>query len=121
MMTSPSNNTMSDRRQFPRLAAPLFAQPARMRRVSKVLDASLGGVRIYSDDEYMVDDPLDLELFLRDGRSVKCMARVAWTHKLPKGGVARFEVGLAFIDLQPDTLELLKTVLVDDDGGPDKQ
>lgn len=127
-MTSPSNNAMSDRRRFPRLAAPLFARPARMRRVDKqwdqqqqVLDASLGGVRIYSDDEHAVNKPLDLELILRDGTSVLCTARVAWLQKLPKGAVALFEVGLAFTEVKPEAMELLKTVLVDDDGDPDKQ
>ena len=124
-MTSQNNNPMSDRRRFPRLAAPLFARPARMRRIDKqwdqqqpVLDASLGGVRIYSDDEHKVNKPLDLELILRDGTSVLCTARVAWTHALPKGGVARFEVGLAFTDVKPDAMELLKTVLVEDETDP---
>jgi hypothetical protein len=119
---------MSDRRRFPRLAAPLFARPARMRRVDKqwdqqqqVLDASLGGIRIYSDDRHEVNKTLDLELILRDGSSVLCTARVAWLHELPKGGVALFEVGLAFTDVKPDALALLKTVLVDDDGDLNKQ
>ncbi len=115
-MTSPSNNAMSDRRRFPRLAAPLFARDVRNRRADKqqVLDASLGGVRIYSDEEYKVDKALDLELFLRDGSSVQCTARVAWLSKLPAATPARFEVGLAFTDVNPDAMELLKTVLVED-------
>lgn len=116
------NDSPSDRRRFPRLAAPLYARPARLRRVDRqqVLDASLGGVRIYSDDRFDEKMPLELDLFLKDGTSLSCMARVAWTKKLPEGGVARFELGLAFTDASPDMLDQLKTVLVpEDEGSPD--
>lgn len=85
-----------------------------MRR-QQVLDASLGGIRIYSDDDYKVNSPLELNLFLKDGTSLRCDARVAWTKTLPKGGDAVYEVGLAFTDIAPDALELLKTVLVPED------
>ncbi|MFP2912406.1 PilZ domain-containing protein [Pyxidicoccus sp. 3LFB2] len=119
-----TNDSPSERRRFPRLAAPLYARPARLRRVDhkqqQVLDASLGGIRIYSDDEYKVNSPLELDLFLKDGTSLRCDARVAWTKPVPKGVDARFEVGLAFTDVSDDVLEKLKTVLVpDDEGGPD--
>jgi hypothetical protein len=116
------SNSPSDRRRFPRLAAPLYARPARLRRVDRqqVLDASLGGIRIYSDDEYTKDSPLELDLFLKDGTSLSCMARVAWMLKLPADAVARFEVGLAFTDVSPDALDQLKTVLVpEEEGSPD--
>ncbi|WP_240360047.1 PilZ domain-containing protein [Pyxidicoccus caerfyrddinensis] len=117
------SDSPSDRRRFPRLAAPLYARPARLRRVDwrqQVLDASLGGIRIYSDEEYTKDSPLELDLFLKDGTSLSCVARVAWTKKLPDGGVARFELGLAFTDASPDMMDQLKTVLVpEDEGSPD--
>jgi hypothetical protein len=129
MMTTTGNDSSgNDRRRYPRLNAPLYARPARLRKLGEqgqqVLDASLGGVRIFSDEKYTENDPLELDLFLRDGTSVQCMARVAWTkdlRKLASKPVARFEVGLAFIDVQPDALELLKTVLAKDDGDLDKQ
>lgn len=121
MMTSPSNDSMNDRRRYPRLEAPLYARPARLRRVDKqqVLDASLGGIRIYSDEEYKDNSPLELDLFLRDGNCVQAVARVAWIRKLAAGAPARYEVGLAFTDVKPDVLEMLKSVLVEDEGGPD--
>ncbi|WP_223756252.1 PilZ domain-containing protein [Myxococcus sp. RHSTA-1-4] len=117
-----ANTPPSDRRRFPRLAAPLYARPARLRRVDKqqVLDASLGGVRIYSDDVYAENSPLELDLFLKDGTCLQCHARVAWTKKLPDKAVARYEVGLAFTDVSDAVLEQLKTVLIpDEEGGPD--
>ncbi|WP_426756910.1 PilZ domain-containing protein [Myxococcus sp. Y35] len=122
MNSASVNESPVDRRRFPRLAAPLYARPARLRRrvdKQQVLDASLGGVRIYSDEQYTQDSELELDLFLRDGTSLECKARVAWTRKLPKDGVARFEVGLAFTDMPPLAMERLKSVLVsDEDGGP---
>jgi hypothetical protein len=85
----------------------------------QVLDASLGGIRIYSDDKHEVNSPLELDLFLRDGTVLQCNARVAWTHKLPPNAGAVYEVGLAFIDISDAVLEQLKTVLLpDDEGGP---
>ncbi len=118
MNSTSANDSLSDRRRFPRLAAPLYARPARLRRRAdkqQVLDASLGGVRIYSDEQYAPDSELELDLFLRDGSSLECKARVAWTRKLPKDGVARFEVGLAFTDVPPLAMDRLKSVLVPDD------
>ncbi|NVI99624.1 PilZ domain-containing protein [Myxococcus sp. AM009] len=121
MNSASVNESPMDRRRFPRLEAPLYARPARLRRVDKqqVLDASLGGIRIYSDELYTQDSELELDLFLRDGTSLECKARVAWTRKLAKDAVARFEVGLAFTDVPPLAMDKLKSVLVtDDEGGP---
>jgi hypothetical protein len=81
----------------------------------QVVDVSLGGARIYSDDPQEVNSRLDLELFLPDGSSVECTARVVWAITLPKDAVARFEVGLSFIDVPEPILERLKTVLVADE------
>ncbi|WP_233595363.1 MULTISPECIES: PilZ domain-containing protein [Corallococcus] len=106
-----------DRRSFPRLQAPLYSRPARMKIGEKkqVLDVSLGGARIYSDEPQDVGSRLDLELFLPDGSSLECTARIVWAVKLPKDAVARFEIGLSFIDVPDETLERLKTVLVADE------
>jgi len=115
---STRNAMPDDRRLFPRLQAPLYARPARLKFGDKrqVLDASLGGVRIYSDEQYSVGSQLEVDLFLGDGSSLECRARVAWINKLPKDAVARFEVGLAFMDSTPEMLERLKTVLVTDEA-----
>ncbi|WP_244224357.1 PilZ domain-containing protein [Corallococcus sicarius] len=107
-----------DRRAFPRLHAPLYSRPARMKLGEKkqVLDVSLGGARIYSDDAQEVGSRLDLELFMPDGSSLECTARIVWLIKLPKDAVARFEVGLSFIDVPEAILARLKTVLVPDEA-----
>lgn len=116
MMTQVSTKSIpaDDRRLFPRLQAPLYARPARLKFGDKrqVLDASLGGVRIYSDEQYAEGTQLEVDLYLGDGSTLECRARVAWLRKLPKDAVAVYEVGLAFTDVTQETLERLKSVLV---------
>ena len=112
-----------DRRQFPRLAANLYVRPARWRLVDKkqqVLDASLGGVRIHSDVKPTPGDPLELDLFLKDGTTLTCNARVAWVREVSDKKVAECEVGLTFIDLSDAGQAQLQTMLIpEDEGGPD--
>jgi hypothetical protein len=107
-----------DRRAFPRLQAPLYSRPARLSFGAKrqVLDVSRSGARIYSDEFHAVGSQLELELFLAGGASLECNARVAWTAKLPPGSVARYEVGLAFLDPAPTLWNRLQPLLVPDDA-----
>ncbi|NOK32143.1 PilZ domain-containing protein [Corallococcus exercitus] len=116
-IVTPQMTSHIDRRAFPRIHAPLYSRPARMKVGDKkqVLDVSLGGARIYSDEPQDVGSRLDLELFLPDGSSLECTARIVWAIKLPKDAVARFEVGLSFIDVPEPVLAQLKTVLVADE------
>ncbi|MFP2907826.1 PilZ domain-containing protein [Pyxidicoccus sp. 3LFB2] len=105
-----------DRRSYPRLQAPLYSRPARLQFAAKqqVLDVSRGGARIYSDEFHAEGSRLEVELFLPDGSSLECIAYVAWTAKLPPGAVARYEVGLAFLDAAPTVLTRLQPLLVPD-------
>ncbi|MBZ4416457.1 PilZ domain-containing protein [Myxococcus sp. RHSTA-1-4] len=110
-----------DRRSFPRLQAPLYSRPARLHFGEKrqVLDVSRCGARIYSDEEHEEGSRLEVELFLPDGGSLECTARVVWTARLPRGAAARYEVGLAFLDAPLTVWRRLQPLLVPDslDGG----
>ncbi|QSQ26656.1 PilZ domain-containing protein [Pyxidicoccus parkwayensis] len=107
-----------DRRSFPRLQAPLYSRPARLSYGTKrqVLDVSRSGARIYSDEFHAEGSTLELELFLASGGSLECNARVVWTTKLTPGSVARYEVGLAFLDPPPALWSQLQPLLVPDDA-----
>jgi hypothetical protein len=113
----PDRHEQIDRRCFPRLQAPLYSRPARLQFGStrQVLDVSRSGARIYSDEFHSEGSQLELELFLADAGSLECKARVVWTSKLPPGAVARYEVGLAFLDAPPATWSRLQPLLVPDD------
>ena len=111
-----SSDAPTDRRRFPRLQAPVYSRPARLAFAAKnkVLDVSLGGARIYSDEKQSEGTELELDLFLPDGSSLECKARVVWTVTLPPGSDARYEVGLAFTAIPPDAGDKLQAVLVPD-------
>jgi hypothetical protein len=80
-------------------------------RQREPVDISLGGLRIFSDDNLRVGELLKLEIFLPEIPPVTYTAEVVWTEQLPAGSPARFDVGLKFIQLEPDALKLLLRVL----------
>jgi hypothetical protein len=75
------------------------------------VDVSLGGIRIFSDDELRVGELLKMEFFLPDVPPVTYTAEVVWIERLAEDAPARFDVGLKFIQLEPDALQLLAKVL----------
>ena len=80
-------------------------------RQREPVDVSLGGVRIFSDDPLRVGELLKMEFFLPDIPPVTYTAEVVWIEPLPPASPARFDVGLKFIQLEPDALQLLTKVL----------
>jgi len=80
-------------------------------RQREPVDVSLGGVRIYSDDELKVGELLKMEFFLPNVKPVTYTGEVVWIERLPDGGPAKFDVGLKFIQLEPAAAELLLKVL----------
>jgi Tfp pilus assembly protein PilZ len=80
-------------------------------RQRQPIDLSLGGVRIYSDDRMKVGELLKLEFFLDASAPVTYTAQVVWIEPLDKGAPAHFDVGLKFLDLEPEALKLLVSVL----------
>jgi PilZ domain len=80
-------------------------------RQREPVDISLGGVRIFSDEAMKVGELLKMEFFLADVPPVTYTAEVVWVEALEPGAPARFDVGLKFIQLEPDALRLLWQVL----------
>ena len=109
-----------DRRKYRRIRAALYCRPAGIEFINRQrepVDVSLGGVRIFSDDELRIGELLKMEFFLADVPPVTYTAEVVWIERLPDGAPARFDVGLKFIQLEPDALQLLSKVL----GPPEDQ
>lgn len=106
--------TVSDRRRYPRVQAEVLCRPAgtalfHHRRSPQ--DISLGGMRVYADENYPVGRRLDLDVLLPDGTSVRCWAEVVWTVALGADAGAKFDVGLRFTDLEPADVQRLAAVL----------
>lgn len=103
----------SERREFPRLNAPLFCRPRGLSifKERPPRDVSLGGARIYSDDPVRVGTRLEIELFLPDGTSVTAGVEAVWVDELPPNAPARFDVGLKFLELKLEDKARLALVL----------
>lgn len=117
---SPKPPSPQDRRQYRRIRAALYCRPAGVEflaRQREPVDVSLGGVRIFSDDAMRVGELLKMEFFLADVPPVTYTAEVVWIEPLEAGAPARFDVGLKFIQLEPEALSLLARVL----GPPEDQ
>lgn len=109
-----AGGALSDRRRYPRIAADVICRPAGLevlhhRRNTK--DVSLGGMRVFSDEEFAVGGRLDLDVMLPDGEAVRCWAEVVWTVALSDGAPARWDVGLKFTDMDPADMKRLASVL----------
>lgn len=101
-----------DRRRFPRLRAPILYRDASIFGPRRpVLDASLGGVRIYSDDPIRLGRRLDVELLLPPAVPVRAVAKVAWVQSLSGGAPAAFEVGITFLSFPAEHVGALRAAL----------
>lgn len=116
--------SVNNRRRFQRLDAPVFARPAGLRerladllgsehQPGRVVNISLGGLRLYSDDKCNVGDHLELEVFLPDRSSITVAARIVWVDALEAGQPAKFEVGAEFTRIDANAALRLKTLLRD--------
>ena len=104
---------MDERRQYPRVNAPIFCRPVGKplfgRR--KALDVSAGGMRIYSDDPVEVGDRLELDLMLDQGQPILCTVEIVWVDTLPSGDPAKYDVGVKFVELRDVDKARLEQVL----------
>jgi hypothetical protein len=103
-----------NRRKYRRIRAPLYWRPAGMEflaRQRQPIDVSLGGVRIYSDDPLKIGELLKMEFFTLGALPVTYTAEVVWIEPMEAGSPARFDVGLKFLQLEPEALKMLVSAL----------
>jgi PilZ domain len=106
--------SVPERRKYRRIQAPVYCRPAGvsfLARHHEAVDVSLGGVRVYSDELYKKGSLVKMEFFVEGGPPVTYTAEVVWVDTLGKDGPAKYDVGLKFVDLRPDALQFLVTVL----------
>jgi hypothetical protein len=80
-------------------------------RHHEAVDVSLGGVRVYSDESYKLGSLVKMEFFVPDGPPLTYTAEVVWIEALTGQDPAKFDVGLKFVDLRPEALQYLMTLL----------
>lgn len=106
-----------ERRKYKRLHAPVLCRPlgaALVKTEQQVQDISIGGVRVYTDDQHAVGEHLELELFLPEGEPVTLDTQVMWIDALGPDAPAKFELGLRFVDLPAADQQRLEAVLRED-------
>jgi hypothetical protein len=110
----PPSSSPKDRRQYRRIHAQVYVRPAGMEflaRQREPVDLSLGGVRIFSDEKLKIGELLKMEFFLPGVAPVTYTAEVVWIDELAADAPAKFDVGLKFIQLEPEGARLLFQVL----------
>jgi hypothetical protein len=101
-----------ERRAHNRFKAPILWRMTRFPLPPKqVIDISQGGLRIYGDSLFEVGEQFALELLFPNKTVAACKVRVQWYARLPAKAAADYEVGLQFVDLSAESLELIQAVI----------
>jgi hypothetical protein len=114
-----------NRRMYRRIQAPIHCRQAGVEFFAphiEPIDISFGGLRIYSDEEYAVGAYLRLDIFVPGASPATFTAEVMWILASDKGAPGRFDVGLAFVGLTPEALNILRPLLGQEeelDGSPE--
>ena len=109
---------MSDRRRYPRFDAHVLWRSAGLLTPRHpVVDMSLGGMLVYSDESMAVGARLEIEILVPDGPTIELAARVVRVDVLLAGSPARFDVALEFLDVSEEAKDRLAGRLGRELGG----
>jgi len=108
------DNSQKDRRRFPRLPYKVYYRIGKSQSLrQRVSNISLGGVRVYSDTRWDIDEEVELELHFPNGFFGKGLARIVWIKELPPDSGASYDVGLEFLEFPEETIKELTEALKD--------
>jgi hypothetical protein len=93
----------------------LWRSPGLIVKLSRTVNVSMGGARVFSDDRMKIGSKLNLELMPDPETSVQVLARVAWIDELGDGAPARYDVGLEFLDVPEEMVSRLAAILQRDE------
>ena len=106
--------TEQERRRYPRLRANALVRPVgALQTVSarRVNDMSVGGLRVYSDEEHRPGERLEFELLLAGGETITFLGLVVWTERLSPDAPARFDNGIKFLEVTKDDQQRIAALL----------
>jgi len=102
----------SKKRRYRRVKVPVSFRFAGSEAPSEpIVDLSLGGIRVVSDDDVKVGEPWKIELQLPDNTAISCTVRVVWARPMPGEDNKKRDVGLEFTELPEGGLQRLSSVL----------
>jgi hypothetical protein len=93
----------------------LWRSPGVVANLSRTVNMSQTGARVYSDDRLKIGTKLNLELLAGPENVVQVLARVVWVDELPKDSPAKFDVGLEFLDVPEEMASRLAVILQKDE------
>jgi hypothetical protein len=98
-----------DRRRYRRIKMPILCRRAGGDYFAHIepVDISFGGLRVYSSEQYPLRGRVRLDLFFPKAAPVTFATQVSWIRPATPGAPARFDVGLAFIQLTPQAMGAL--------------
>lgn len=108
------SGAVSDRRRYPRVQANVMYRPSGatlFHHKRNAQNISLGGMRVFADEQFTIGMRLDLDVLVGNGEWVRCWAEVVWSVELGPGGPAKFDIGLRFTDMSPSDVQRLASVL----------
>jgi hypothetical protein len=93
----------------------LWRSPGVVANLSRMVNMSLGGARVFSDDRLRIGTRLNIELLDAPTSTVQVLARVVWIDELDAGSPALFDVGLEFLDVPEEMMSRLMAILEKDE------
>jgi hypothetical protein len=93
----------------------LWRSPGVAANLSRTVNMSLGGARVFSDERLRIGTRLHVELLAAADNIIKVLARVVWIDELDAGSPARFDVGLEFLDVPNEMMSRLAVLLGKDE------
>jgi hypothetical protein len=93
----------------------LWRSPGLIAKLSRTVNVSMGGARVFSDDRMKIGSKLNLELMPDPETTVQVLARVAWIDELADDAPAKYDVGLEFLDVPEEMVSRLAAILQRDE------
>ncbi len=72
---------------------------------------SLGGLRVFSDEEHRPGERLEFELLLEGDETVTFVGKVVWTERLASDAPAIFDNGITYLEISDHNLQRIAAVL----------
>jgi PilZ domain-containing protein len=85
-----------ERRRFERYEAPVSYRSARPEVFSRILDISVGGIRVVTANDWPPGHRTQMALMVPGGAVLNMTAEVVWSRPLASG---EWEVGMRFVDV----------------------
>jgi len=105
-----------ERRRFPRAEFPCKIRVSLERRPleSHTKNISTGGIRVFLEKKFHLNDMVQSKLFLKEDKTIRCIGRIVWvieTINPVEGKPTMFDTGIQFVDMDKEDREYVTRVV----------